>query len=369
MHKSIRVLQGLFRSFGSGLLLCGLWLGNVGVGFAQEAAIEVDQTQQQEIDRRVSTLIQALQDPDAKVRQRAAYALGDIRTETAVRGLIQALQDADADVRRSVAYALGKIGTETAVPALIQALQHSDAVVRRSAAYALGKIGTETAVRALIQALQDPDAWVRRSVADALGKIGTERAVRGLIQAFQDSDPQVRRNVADALGKIGTETAVRALIQALQDPNAQVLRQSSEGIDTRYYAIRGLAQPNSFSRLAEEPTFQQRLVNLALQEEEEALVRYGALILVSTLGTPETHNLLSAHKPAFLELVQANYREYSIIEFLPFHVLEWSDYGASWGQQSDSNVTRNEIIANLEGKPVVCRFPWVSENWYRCKSK
>ena len=307
MHKSIRVLQGLFRSFGSGLLLCGLWLGNVGVGFAQEAAIEVDQTQQQEIDRRVSTLIQALQDPDAKVRQRAAYALGDIRTETAVRGLIQALQDADADVRRSVAYALGKIGTETAVPALIQALQHSDAVVRRSAAY--------------------------------------------------------------ALGKIGTETAVRALIQALQDPNAQVLRQSSEGIDTRYYAIRGLAQPNSFSRLAEEPTFQQRLVNLALQEEEEALVRYGALILVSTLGTPETHNLLSAHKPAFLELVQANYREYSIIEFLPFHVLEWSDYGASWGQQSDSNVTRNEIIANLEGKPVVCRFPWVSENWYRCKSK
>ena len=54
-----------------------------------------------------------------------------------------------------------------------------------------------------------------------------------------------------------------------------------------------------FSRLAEEPTFQQRLVNFALQEEEDALVRYGAFILVSRLGTPEIHNLLSAHKPAF----------------------------------------------------------------------
>ncbi|MGA0200587.1 MAG: hypothetical protein ACO3NK_16000, partial [Prochlorotrichaceae cyanobacterium] len=77
MHKSIQVLQGLSRS---GLLLCGLLLGNVGVGFAQEAAIEVDQTQQQEIDRHVSALIQALQDSaaDAEVRRNVADALGNM---------------------------------------------------------------------------------------------------------------------------------------------------------------------------------------------------------------------------------------------------------------------------------------------------
>ncbi|MEM9093135.1 MAG: hypothetical protein AAGC93_30955, partial [Cyanobacteria bacterium P01_F01_bin.53] len=30
--------------------------------------------------------------------------------------------------------------------------------------------------------------------------------------------------------------------------------------------------------------------------------------------------------------------------------------------------TRQELQARLEGKPAVCRFPWVAEKWGRCQA-
>ena len=85
----------------------------------------------------VPALAAALQDPDCRVRQKAAVTLSQIRCEAdaAVPYLIEALSDSDDFVREWVAYALGSIGpTATdAIPALTEALFDEEPRVRHAA--------------------------------------------------------------------------------------------------------------------------------------------------------------------------------------------------------------------------------------------
>ena len=65
-----------------------------------------------------------------------------------------------------------------AAPTLIQALQDPDSRVRREAALALGHIAAVDAVSALIQLLQDENEYVRFNAVSALKQIGTTEALK-----------------------------------------------------------------------------------------------------------------------------------------------------------------------------------------------
>jgi HEAT repeat protein len=71
----------------------------------------------------------ALRDPDAIVRKKAAFTLGNIGTSdpAALPALIGALKDADAGVRREAILGLLKFGpaAKQAIPALAE-IQHED---------------------------------------------------------------------------------------------------------------------------------------------------------------------------------------------------------------------------------------------------
>jgi HEAT repeat protein len=87
----------------------------------------------------------ALHAPDAKLRKKAAFKLGNIgRTDPAVvPSLIDALNDADAGVRCETILSLVKIGPEAkkAIPQLAEVEQHdNDERVRTYAAKALDKL-------------------------------------------------------------------------------------------------------------------------------------------------------------------------------------------------------------------------------------
>jgi HEAT repeat protein len=93
----------------------------------------------------VSHWVQALDDPDPKVRKTAAAKLGNVGTAdaAALPALIKALKDKDAIVRSEVILALVKFGPEAraACPAL-EEVQRNDAnaKVRDYAAKALEKL-------------------------------------------------------------------------------------------------------------------------------------------------------------------------------------------------------------------------------------
>jgi HEAT repeat protein len=86
-----------------------------------------------------------LRDPDAKLRKKAAFTLGNIGPSdpAVLPALIGGLQDANADVRCEVIMALAKYGpgAREAIPALTEAQrQDRDATVRTCAAEALAKL-------------------------------------------------------------------------------------------------------------------------------------------------------------------------------------------------------------------------------------
>lgn len=78
--------------------------------------------------------------------------------------------------RRNVAVALGNWGSEDAVPVLRAALSDPSAVVGAHAAWALGQIGTQSARAALLDRLEgEADAAVRAELEAALGPSRTSK--------------------------------------------------------------------------------------------------------------------------------------------------------------------------------------------------
>jgi len=90
--------------------------------------------------------------------------------------LTRLLTDGEARVRRRAALAVGRVGLSEGVPPLVMLLADTDAEVRQMAAFALGLIGDKTAREPLAAALADPSPLVKGSAAEALGLIGDPAA-------------------------------------------------------------------------------------------------------------------------------------------------------------------------------------------------
>ena len=82
------------------------------------------------------------------------------------------LTDPEARVRRRAALAIGRVGLPAGVPPLVDLLRDGDAEVRQMAAFALGLIGDRGARDPLVAALADPSPLMQGSAAEALGLIG-----------------------------------------------------------------------------------------------------------------------------------------------------------------------------------------------------
>jgi HEAT repeat protein len=198
---------------------------------------------------------------ELKVKQAMAEALGKIGDVGARKSLVAALKDDDADVREAAAQALkslgwkptkdthrawlafvgGKwdelvsLGAASVEPLVVAARGHRDSKVQAAAVKALLRIGA-VAVEPLIVALEDKDGRVRKAAAEALGKIGDARAVEPLTKALWDESWNVRMAAAEALGKIGDPRAAEPLLVALNSWDVGV------GLERREAAAQALIQ-------------------------------------------------------------------------------------------------------------------------------
>jgi HEAT repeat protein len=174
----------------------------------------------------VQALCGALDDEESAVRREAAWSLLQIvmlgdNTGFPVSRLIDALADPDADVRWKAAAALEALGTSAseAIGPLLKVLKSDpESRPRGNAAAALAKISNgSTVVRTLVEVLSDGDNNVATAAVTALGEIGppAREAVPSLLTAYRDFAPAFRGYVVRALGKIGS--ASREVIQALSE--------------------------------------------------------------------------------------------------------------------------------------------------------
>lgn len=226
-------------------------------------------------------LIRTLRGKAPADRVRAARDLGRLGwlARDAMPALVAAVDDDDAKVREAAAQAVGQMGPE-ALPALVRMLDHDDKYVRRHAVWAMGKLGplARPALRDLGAALKDADPRAASGAAQALGNLGTDgaeavpllaEAMRGtnivlcrlaakalsqigppalstLIAHLQHTDPFVRGESALALGWMGpaARSAVSFLAQAVRGPR---------GFDERSAAMKK-ASDSVFSGAATPPT-------------------------------------------------------------------------------------------------------------------
>jgi cyclophilin family peptidyl-prolyl cis-trans isomerase/HEAT repeat protein len=196
-----------------------------------------------------SDLVRLLGDSEARVRRRAALAIGRVGLAEGVEPLTRRLEDSELEVRQMAAFALGLIGERSARPALVAALKDSSPVLQGRAAEALGTLGDRTdadAISTMMQAhinagalkgiapddlthpLSEPVEAVRLGLF-ALARLGAYDALAAAVlvngQPVSDWWP-----VAYALQRVGDPRAAAALTLLMNTP----------GRFTASFAVKGL---------------------------------------------------------------------------------------------------------------------------------
>lgn len=196
-------------------------------------------------------LVRMLSDEEARIRRRAAIAIGHVGLKEGAAPLATILKgDADAEVRQMAAFALGLIGDATSRDALVAALADPAPVVDGAAAEALGLLGDASAADAVGQmvarvvqsgAVAEPPGEqddVRRDTPTAACRLGIYALVRlkaypQLAAAVLDGNGQPRVRwwpVAYALQRLEDARALPALLTLAGDANPY----------TRAFAVKGL---------------------------------------------------------------------------------------------------------------------------------
>jgi HEAT repeat protein len=178
--------------------------------------------------RLVAPLIPLLEHPDARVRNRAAYALGLIGDRSATRALLAALPRArEARMLNNIAFALERLDRGAFYTAMAQVARHKQAIIRLNAAFVLGDVRRPEGLPLLREALTDPSDYVKTSAIVALAKLKTPAAI-GLIEPLvTHPNPSVRQEAIYAVNAL-SGGARRDLVYGLfQDRHEQVKKRAA----------------------------------------------------------------------------------------------------------------------------------------------
>jgi len=243
-------------------------------------------------------LTRFLGDNEARVRRRAALAVGRVGLREGVGPLVALLADTEPEVRQMAAFGLGLLGDRAAVQPLTTALDDPSPLVQGSAAEALGLIGDPgpaVAIGRLAQQIVQTGTLAqpppredegRRDTPAAAFRLAVFALVRlkaydPLASAVLDpaGQPQVHWwPVAYALQRLENRRALPALLTLARDPQPY----------TRAFAAKGLGGLNDRSAVA---------VLLPMVSAPEKNVAVEAIRALGKIGDP-------AAAPALLKLVQ-----------------------------------------------------------------
>jgi len=173
-------------------------------------------------------VIEAAQDPSAKVRMRAFFGLGFSRYTGTMDAIGSGLSDADAKARQVALDAVGRRRArgDAIAQSVVMIMREDDSpAVRRAAANTLGLMRAAGAVEGLKLSLQkDEDASVRSMAATSLGSIGAEEARATLLAAARREEAPVRVAAVAALSRYRAKDLLSEFISLLKDPVAPVRR-------------------------------------------------------------------------------------------------------------------------------------------------
>ena len=129
-------------------------------------------------------------------------------TQAIVELLTEALRNHDTTTRRAAVLALTWLEAPSAYPSLIEALGDRDALVRQGALAALGELADVRTLPVMRdRLLRDPDPGVRSEAAFRLGKVGDDSVLSVLrLISLKDESQEVRRWASWAMSSIQDTT-------------------------------------------------------------------------------------------------------------------------------------------------------------------
>lgn len=162
----------------------------------------------------VPLLLEALPRSSVYVKGQIVFILGKIGDSQANPALAEILkEDQNAYLRRNAAEALGKIKNEDTLDTLCVSLFDRDGSVRQRAAWALGELGDTKAIGDLLDRMNDEkDRGVKIQIVRALGKIKDWEATPLLLNELNTGYNQPYKNeVVASLAEIGNREALSGL--------------------------------------------------------------------------------------------------------------------------------------------------------------
>ena len=233
-------------------------------------------------------LVALLSDGEARVRRRAALAVGRVKLAEGVAALTGVLQaEQDPEVRQMAVFAMGLIADASAAPALLTAINDPDPRIQGRAAEALGMIGHKAAaapISAMVSAHinagalngltpddmgypKAPTVEAMRLGLYALVRLGSYDALAGVV-LDQSGRPRSRWwPVAYALQRVNDARAVPILLDLF----------TGDGQLTRAFAARGLGAARDKRAVAP-------LVAAAENAGEPVAVRIQAVRALALIG-------------------------------------------------------------------------------------
>lgn len=182
--------------------------------------------------RAVPALMKALTDGDARVRQAAVWALGQIGTPSTLRGLVRFLGDRNLIVAHRVQEVLAERGREVADAILAYAETTSSRAGRLAAIALIGWLRITTGSHLLRTFMGDMDPEIRVKSVKAAAAIGDPEFLEVFHACLDDSSWPVRCQAAKGLSLFGSAQSVPRLSRALRDQQWWV----------RFYAATALAE-------------------------------------------------------------------------------------------------------------------------------
>ncbi|MDX9974025.1 MAG: HEAT repeat domain-containing protein [FCB group bacterium] len=223
-------------------------------------------------------LLQALQDPSPTVRASAASSLVNAEPELAFAAAMEVLSAGTPEEVASLEGVLPRLKGSIEKPMLEILMREDESDARRAAAaYSLGRVRCDEALRVLVDLAWSGEQQVSVVSAEALAYMGSPSTLLDLVDLLQHADPDVRYAAVTGLGRIGGPEAVQALMEVVTTAGEErtYVRQAAVTVLARIgggnavpVLIRAMAPPNMGVRDAAAAELR-RLTGMDLGSEPE----------------------------------------------------------------------------------------------------
>ncbi|MGM0441565.1 MAG: HEAT repeat domain-containing protein [Elusimicrobiota bacterium] len=241
-----------------------------------------------EQDIAVEYVPEAIEDPSPRLRELAINNLYNIALDIStgsvrnmlIKKLGKAIYDGKKSLRLLAIEKIADLGGDTAVETLKEGLKSEDRATKMKTVKAMGKIGTPNIVEPLANFISEEDFDIKMKGIEILGTIDSAKALEKITDFIGDDNYKIRKKIIAILSSRGDKTVVDNLKMVLKKDPSFRLRKNA------VYALGSIGNKKS-----------KKAIHIALEDSKKEVQQTG----ISLLGDIQSSVSVDALGKLFLE--------------------------------------------------------------------